>query len=99
MEYKPTTRVLIKNQQREAIAWIITLQTKHFFLGESNQLAEFVLMKNNLGAQNTLIYHAEVPLSLYIDDSLPAAGKKRKFYREEKPREDSRRKKKSNTKV
>ena len=75
MEYKPAVRVLIKRHQRAAIAWIVTLQKKHFFCGESNQLAEFVLMKNSLRAQNPLIYHAEVPISLYRYDSLPAAGK------------------------
>ena len=50
MEYKPASRVLVKSQQRAAIAWIIPLQKKHFFRGESNQLAEFMLMKNNLRA-------------------------------------------------
>ena len=53
MEYKPAARALIKRQQRAAIAWIITLQTRHLFRGESNQLAEFFLMKNNLRAQIT----------------------------------------------
>ena len=48
MEYKPSARALIKKQQRVAMVWIITLQTKHFFRGESNKLAEFVIMKNNL---------------------------------------------------
>ena len=50
MEYKPAPRALVKRQQRAAIAWIISLKKKHFFRGESNQLAEFVLMKNNLCA-------------------------------------------------
>ena len=57
MEYKPAARALIISHKRAAITWIITPQTKHFFRGESNQLAEFVLTKNNLRAQNTLIYH------------------------------------------
>ena len=48
MDCKPAARALIKRQQRAVIAWIITLQMKHFFRGESNQLAEFVQMKNNL---------------------------------------------------
>ena len=58
MEYKHAARELIKIQQREAIVWIITLQTKNFFPRESNKLAEFMLMKNNLRTQNPLIYHA-----------------------------------------
>ena len=58
MEYKPVARALIKIHQREAIAWIITLQAKNFFRGESNQLAEILLMKNDLRARNPLIYHA-----------------------------------------
>ena len=57
MDYKPAARALIKSQQRAVIAWIITLQTKYFFRGESNQLAEFLLMKNNIHAQNPLVYH------------------------------------------
>ena len=56
-------------------------------------------MNNNLRAKNPLIYHAEVPPALHSDDSLPAAGRKRKFYREYKPREYSRRNKKANPKV
>ena len=48
MEYKIAVQALIKKQQRAAIAWIITLQKNHFFHGESNQLAEFLFMKNNL---------------------------------------------------
>ena len=99
MEYKPAERALIKRQQRAAIAWIITLQTRNFFRGESNQLAEFVLMKNNLFARNPLICHAEVPLTLYIDDSLPAAGQKRKFDMEDNPREYSHSNKEANTNV
>ena len=99
MEYKPAAQALIKRQQRSTITWIITLQTKHFFHGESNQLAEFVLMKNNPHARNPLIYHAEVPLALYRDDSLPADRKKLKFDREDKPMEDSRGNKNANPKV
>ena len=75
MEYKPAARALIISHKRAAITWIITPQTKHFFRGESNQLAEFVLTKNNLRAQNTLIYHTEAPLTLYRDEYPPTAGK------------------------
>ena len=46
-EYKPTARALIKRHQMADIAWIIILQTKHFFCRESNKLVEFVLRKNN----------------------------------------------------
>ena len=99
MEYKPAARALIKMKQRTPITWIITLQTKHLFRGESNKLAEFVLTKENLRAQNPLIYHAEVPLTLYRDDSPPAAGKKRKFDRKDKPMQDIRDNKKAKTKV
>ena len=77
MEYNTAAQTVIKRKQRSAIAWIITLQTKHFFCGESNLLTEFVLIKNNLRAQNILIDHAEVPIALYGGDSLTAAGKKR----------------------
>ena len=72
---------------------------KHFFRGESNQLVEFVLMKNNLRARNPLIYHTEVLLALYIDDSPPVDGQKSKFDREDESREDSRSNKKENLKV
>ena len=47
MEYKPTARALIKRHQMADIAWIIILQTKHFFCREYNKLVEFVLRKNN----------------------------------------------------
>ena len=57
MEYKPAARELTKRKKRAAITWTITLQTKYFFRGESNQLAEFLLMKNNIHAQNPLVYH------------------------------------------
>ena len=90
---------MVKSHQRAAISWIITLQKKHFFRGESNQLAEFVLMKNNLRAKNPLIYYAEVPLALYRDDSSPAAGQKFSFDREDNPREEIRSNKKSNPRV
>ena len=50
MEYKHVARALIKRQQRAAIIWNIILKTKHLFREESNQLAEFVLTKNNLCA-------------------------------------------------
>ena len=76
MEYKPAAQALIKIQQRAAIAWIIALQKKHFFCRECNQLAGFVIMKNNLRGRNPLIYHAEVLLALYRDDSSPASGQK-----------------------
>ena len=99
MEYKPASRVLVKSQQRAAIAWIIPLQKKYFFCGDYNQLAELLIMNNNFRAQNHLIYHAEVPLAIYSDYSPPAAGQKRKFYRDNKPMEDSRSNKKANTKV
>ena len=99
MEYKPAARVLIKSQQRAAIAWIITLKTKHFFRRGSNQLAEFVQMKNNHRAQNTLIYHAEVSLALYRYDYPPTAGQRRKFNREDKPMEHRCVNKKANPKV
>ena len=99
MEYKPAARALIKRQQRAAIARIITLQTKHLFRGESNQLAGFMLMKNNIRARNPLLYNAEVPLDLYRYDSSTAAGGKGKFDREEKPVEDSCGNKKANPKV
>ena len=56
-------------------------------------------MKNNLHAQNPLIYHAEVTLALYRDDSPPATGKKRRFDKENKPREDRCSNKKANPKV
>ena len=65
MEYTPAETALTKNQQRYAIAWIITLQNKHFFCGEKNFLAEFVPKNNNIRARNTLINHAEVPIGLY----------------------------------
>ena len=76
MEYKPATQGLIKSQQRAAITWIITLQMKHFFRGESNQLTELILMKNNLLAKNPMIYQAEVPLTLYRYDPPPCSWKK-----------------------
>ena len=47
-------------------------------------------MKSNLRALNLLVYHAELPISLYGEDSPPADGQTRKFNREEKPIEDSR---------
>ena len=56
-------------------------------------------MKNNLRAQNPLVYHAEVPLVLYKYDPPSAAGQKGKFDREEKPMEESRGNNKSNPKV
>ena len=72
---------------------------KAFIGGESNQLAEFVIMKSNFRAQNPLIYHTEVPLALYRDYALPADGKNRKFDREDKPMKDICGNKKAKTKV
>ena len=46
-----------------------------------------------------MIYHAEVSLVLYKDDSLPADGQKRKFDREDKPMDDSHSNKKANPRV
>ena len=69
MEYKPVARELVNRSKRSAIVWIITLQTKPFFRGESNQLAEFVIMKNNLRTEKNLIYHTEVTIDLYVKDS------------------------------
>ena len=74
MEYKPAVQSLIKRQQRAAIAWVINLQIKNFFHGETNKLSKFVLMKNNICARNPLIYHAEVPIALYGEDSPPKSG-------------------------
>ena len=48
---------------------------------------------------NLFIFNAEVPLVLYRDDSPPADGEKRKFYRGYRLREDSRSNKKANPKV
>ena len=62
-------------------------------------MAEFVIMRNNLRAQNPLIYRAEVPLALYSDDYPPAAGGKRRFDREDKPGEYSLINNKTNPKV
>ena len=56
MECNPAVQALIKSQQRAAIAWIITLQTKHLFCREFNKLAEFFLMNNNLRAKNPLTF-------------------------------------------
>ena len=56
-------------------------------------------MKNNLCARNPSIYYAEVLLALYRDDLLPESGGGIKFYREDKPMEDSINNKRSNPKV
>ena len=56
-------------------------------------------MKNKLRTWNPLIYYAEVTIALYGEDSLPAARKKIKLNREDKPMEDSRGNKKANPKV
>ena len=53
---------------------------KHFFRGETNLLAEFVPIKNNISDRNPLIYHAEVPIALYGEDFPPTAVHKRKLY-------------------
>ena len=76
MEYKLAARALITNQQRDAITWIINIQTKYLFCGEPNQLAETVLMKNNIHARNALIYPAEVPIVIYGEESLTTVGYK-----------------------
>ena len=69
--YRPAAQAFIKRIQRASIEWIINHQNTHFFRGETNQLAEFFLMKNNLRARNLLIYHAELPITLYGEESLP----------------------------
>ena len=89
MEYKPAARYIIKNQQIASITWIITFRTKHLFSGEKNLLAEFFLMKNNIHACDSLIYHAEVLITLYGEYSPPTYGHKRKPYKYNKPVEDS----------
>ena len=80
MEYKPSARLLISSKQRASMAWIITLQTKHFFRGESDLLASFTVMKHNIRAKNPLIYHAETPSALYNEPSKDTklSGEKRK---------------------
>ena len=78
MEYKPTAHDLISKKQRASIAWIVTLQTKHFFRGEQDALAEFIMMKNNIRARSPLIYHIKVPAALYDKDTKPSkTGTKR----------------------
>ena len=99
MEYKPAARYIIKNQQIASITWIITFRTKHLFSGEKNLLAEFFLMKNNIHNCNSLIYHTEIPITLYGEDSLPTASHKRKSYKYDKPAEESRSNKKTKLKV
>ena len=71
MEYKPMAHDLISKKQGASIAWILTLQTKHFFRGEQDTLAEFIMMKNNIRARSPLIYHIEVPATLYKEDTKP----------------------------
>ena len=56
-------------------------------------------MKNNPRARNPLIYHAEVPLALYRDDSSPTYGQICRFDREDKHIEDIRGNKKAKPKV
>ena len=80
MKYKPEARALIKKQQSSTIPLITTLQTKHFFRGETDLLSGFVLMKNHIRDRNPLIYHAEVPIALYGEDFPPTAVHKRKLY-------------------
>ena len=70
--YIPAARAPIKRKQRASIAWIITHQTTNFFRGETNQLAEFFVKKNNLRVHNPFIYHAEVSIALYGEDFLTA---------------------------
>ena len=80
MEYKPSARLLISSKQQEFMAWIITLQTKHFFRGETDLLASFSVMKHNIRAKNPLIYHAETQSALYEDTTKPTkSGTKRKM--------------------
>ena len=56
-------------------------------------------MKNNLRRRNPFIHHAEVLLVLYRYYYPPVSGGKRKFNREDKPRENIRSNKKANPKV
>ena len=77
MEYKPSARDLISKKQRASMAWIIRLQTKHFFRGEKDTLAEFIMMKNNIWARSPLIYHIEVPTTLYKEDTKVSPGKRK----------------------
>ena len=59
----------------------------------------FFLMKNNIRAHNPLIYHTEVPIGLYGEDSLPTAGHKCKSYKDYEPVEGSHINKKVKPKV
>ena len=95
MDYNPSARVLIKRKHRAAITWIINLQTKNFFHGETNQLAKFVVMNNNLCVRNPLICHIEVTISLHKEDSPPKEGQKCKFNRKGKHMEFRRSNKKA----
>ena len=56
-------------------------------------------MKNNIHNCNSLIYHTEIPITLYGEDSLPTASNKRKSYKYDKPAEESRSNKKTKLKV
>ena len=47
------------------------IANKHFFRGEQDALAEFIMMKNNIQARSPLIYHIEVPAALYNKDTKP----------------------------
>lgn len=96
MEYKPSARLLISKKQRASMAWIMTLQTKHFFRGETDLLASFSVMKHNLRAKNPLIYHAETPSALYeekTDTTSTKAGTKRKIETTMEEQKDDQRKK------
>ena len=77
MEYKLSAWGLIGQKQRASMAWIITLQTKHFFCREMDTLAEFIMMKNNIRARSPLIYHIEVPTALYKEDTKASPGKRK----------------------
>ena len=77
MEYKLSASDFISKKQRASVAWIIMLQTKHFFHGETDMLAEFIMMKNNIQARSPLIYHIEVPTKLYKEDTKTLPGKRK----------------------
>ena len=55
--------------------------------------------KKYIHALNILIYHVEVPIALYGEDSIHTVGHKRKSYRHEKPMEDIHGNKNSKPKV
>ena len=63
---------------------IITLQTQHFFRGEITLLAEFTRTKNKLTANNSLIYHDEVPDVFINGIDKDKGGKRQRYFAEEK---------------